>query len=108
MKQGELDREEVMDDVQRLLWRDLGLGVLGQSLDLDVVLRGVCAYPVEGGFAQGGQGLAQGQRILDVGGHWVWVRHGPGARVSGDVEGEGVGERPGGSVAGRERVSQIG
>jgi len=54
MQQGELDREEVMDDVQCLLWGDLGVGVGGQSVDLDVVLLGVCAYPVEGGFAKGG------------------------------------------------------
>ena len=27
MQQGKLDREEVMDDVECLLWRDLGLGI---------------------------------------------------------------------------------
>lgn len=30
------------------------------------MLLGVCRYPFEGGFAQGGQALAQAQRVLDV------------------------------------------
>ena len=85
---------------------DLGLGVGGKSVDLDVVLLGVGAYPVEAALPEGGQGLAQAQRILDVLGDRARVGHGPGARVSGGVEGEGVGERPGGGVAAGERVSQ--
>jgi len=68
MQQGELDRKEVMDDVQRLLRGNLGLGIGGQPLDLDVVLLRVGPYPVEGRFAQGGQGLPEGQRVLDVSG----------------------------------------
>ena len=58
MQLGELDRKEVMHDVQRLLWGDLSLWVLGQSLDLDVVLLGIRPYPPESGLAQGGQALA--------------------------------------------------
>ena len=50
MQPGELDRKEVMHDVQRLLWGDLSLWVLGQSLDLDVVLLGVCPYPPKAAF----------------------------------------------------------
>ncbi len=79
MQQGELDRGEVVHDVQRLLRGNLSVGVGGKSLDLDAVLLGVGPYPVESGFAQGGQGLAQGQRILDVLGHRARVGHRPGA-----------------------------
>ena len=68
MQQGELDGEEVVDDVQRLLCGDLSVGVVGQPLDLDVVLLGVCPYPVEDGCADGGYGLAEAERVLDVGG----------------------------------------
>jgi hypothetical protein len=39
---------------------------------LDVVLLGVCPYPFEGGFAQGGQALAQAQRVLDALGHGTY------------------------------------
>jgi hypothetical protein len=39
---------------------------------LDVVLLGVCPYPFEGRFAQGGQALAQAQRVLDVLGHGTY------------------------------------
>ena len=64
MQQGELDCEEVVDDVQGLRWGDLRLWVGGQSLDLDVVLLGVGMDPVEGGFAEGGQGPAQAESVL--------------------------------------------
>jgi hypothetical protein len=39
MQLGELDREEVVDDVQRLLGRDLGVGIGRQALDLDALPR---------------------------------------------------------------------
>ena len=86
---------------------DLGLGVGGQAVDLDVVLLGVGADPVEGGLAEGGQGLAQGQRILGCTGYRARVRHRPGAGVSRGVQGEGVGEGPGGGVAAGQRVAQV-
>ena len=82
MQQGELESEEVVDDVECLFGGDLGRGVGGQSLDLDVVLLGVCPYPVENGLAQGGQRLAQAQRVLDVLGHRARICHGPRAGVS--------------------------
>ena len=53
---------------------DGGVGVFGQSLDLDVVQLGESAYSREGGLPEGGEGLAELLKRLDAirfSGEWV-------------------------------------
>ena len=50
-QQGEDGGEEVPQHIQQLFWGNVILGVLGQALDLDVVLVRVLAYPLGQGFA---------------------------------------------------------
>ena len=52
-EQREPVREEPSDDVDHLVVGDVGLGVLRESLDLEVVFRRVLADPLEHGLADG-------------------------------------------------------